>query len=419
MSFEFIKKIVYEIISDSFTHSIPINYQNNNYIKVLFNSIQIKQYKTLLQGGNNLCGFYSLFNLIHFIKYIKSNESPKYLQSMTSRWKFWKFHKKTLNKLLTELQIEPSGQKSLLSNGPLERYQFNYLSKHKNLFKSSSDLSIDLITFFYGFGLFHCTNKEDVKQNQMLINKFISQSNDNKRSFLIVLMGIVNHWNILVVEKKPKCNREYIFHFIDSRNINVLSIEEDAIDIYSKNMIAYLTAFNRVPSEWWMKCFGQWIKDMHKGMKLIIDLIQGKTNLFDIYFIDTIGLMIKSFEEFNSISLSNGDIDEDNNDKEIIKEDRLITIFKWMKEEYHPTVANEELIQGIEVFEYNDKIKYIALYHNFIQWLKLIEKAIKENLINANNIKEKKNESEVKESNELAFKYKQIIYALYKLLKLS
>lgn len=77
-----------------------------------------------------------------------------------------------------------------------------------------------------------------------------------------------------------------------------------------------------------------------------------------------INQLINSF-----ISITNVDLIKLGNDKKIkdnINNNNKDRIIKWIKEEYHPAVFNEEIINDIK------KVKYSIKEPKFISWIKLM-----------------------------------------------
>ena len=64
------------------------------------------------------------------------------------------------------MKIEPSGVKSLMNEGPLERYQFYYLLKNNKeiaeSISSDDNYNISFTKFLYGFGRVSGMNQIDI-----------------------------------------------------------------------------------------------------------------------------------------------------------------------------------------------------------------------------------------------------------------
>ena len=102
----------------------------------------------------------------------------------------------------------------------MERYQFVYLLKEfpkiRELFNDLDDkYIIDFTKFLYGFGIFNGTIDEAI-DFQSKMNNFMKDESKYKEKVLIILLGIVNHWNILILHKNIQ-NKIKIY-FLDSRN---------------------------------------------------------------------------------------------------------------------------------------------------------------------------------------------------------
>ena len=147
----FIRKILVEIINGQY--SFISNKKEQKYL-IRNSKLNFNQYITLQQRGGNICGFYSLFNMIYFTRFLKT-KNPIYLNKMNNNFKFWKFYIKSLNYLLNNLTLQKPALKSLISNGPLERYQLRFLIKNnKKIISSLNDdnnYQVSILDFFFFF----------------------------------------------------------------------------------------------------------------------------------------------------------------------------------------------------------------------------------------------------------------------------
>ena len=114
--------------------------------------------------------------MIYFTRFLKT-KNPIYLNKMNNNFKFWRFYIKSLNYLLNNLTLQKSALKSLISNGPLERYQLRFLIKNNKKIIASlnndNDYQVSILEFFYGFGRFNGTKTEAINfQNG--INNFLT-----------------------------------------------------------------------------------------------------------------------------------------------------------------------------------------------------------------------------------------------------
>ena len=176
-----------------------------------------KQYFTYNQNIGYLCGFHSLFNIYYFLQYLASKEETqknKALFNLKNAWSFWSFYKESLNFLLNNLKLEESSINSLKNEGPLERYQFVYLLEEFPKMK-----------ILYGFGIFNGTFEESI-DFQRKIDDFLNNKAE-KEKILIILLGIVNHWNILILYRNAQ--NEISIYLLDSRNSPELF---NSIDLY-------------------------------------------------------------------------------------------------------------------------------------------------------------------------------------------
>ena len=214
-------KLINEIIVGTFS-----SYEQTKEDFYLINTkyFQIKQYYTYNQTvGSSLCGFHSLFNIYYFLKFLTSKELNQQIYALfnlKNAWSFWSFYKDSINFLLTNLKLEPKAEQSIRNEGPLERYQFIYLlnefPKMKELFNEVKlNYDVSLTKFLFGFGIFNGTIEEGI-DFQEKINKFIENNNLKREKILIILLGIVNHWNVLIFYKNNQ--NKIDIDLLDSRN---------------------------------------------------------------------------------------------------------------------------------------------------------------------------------------------------------
>lgn len=80
---------------------------------------------------------------------------------------------------------------------------------------------------FYGFGLFQGEVSE-IKEASKIFKEF---HNTERPFVLTIVMGIVNHWNILLAYKRNAEDTPKLI-FLDSRNIEILNIDEFDINAF-------------------------------------------------------------------------------------------------------------------------------------------------------------------------------------------
>jgi len=366
------------------------NYYNISSEKNDFNLInnldlKIYYYNTYVQNGGNLCGFYSLFNLYNFILYLKTKEI-KYIHILKSPFDFFIFYKQILNYIFANLKLEISAIKNLKESGCLERFQFDYiLNNHPNILNTFSDdnqkFFIKYTKFFFGFNHFNGTSKEAI-QFQIEINNFL-YNNKTIYNILIILLGIVNHWNILILKKNNKKNKIKKY-FLDSRNIpemfKINYKNDDEIQNLVNKLINRNLSYNRKqPSYVWITFLKQWIIDMNNSLNIISDILNNKYSIYELILNHMINEFCEKFFQYN------------------------IEIF--ISVQYHPKYFEDEILKFINEFNFINKIK---LLNNGNKFLEILEK------INIY-INNKKN----KENIEIYNKYKEIIYIIKKNNKLK
>ena len=388
----FIKEILENIINEKYTYNTKLKIDS---LQIKTKKFTLKQYYTLNQSEGNFCGFHSLFNMLNFIKFLKT-KNRVYIDKMNNNWKFYKFYFKTLNYILNNMQLQKSAIKSLITRGPLERYQFKFLiSNNKKIisqFSSDENYDISILQFFYGFNRFNGTINEAINfQNG--INNFLN--NNNKKKILIIILGIVNHWNLLVIERNIDNINKY--YFLDSRNyFTIFNIDYENFESESmKEIVNYYignckTRNNRNPSSWSINCFKVWIKDMNKSLEIIFDILNQKMNLFDMIINENVDIFINSFEETTLFNLDN--------DINLKCNENIEKVFSFMKNNYLPS-----LFEG-EIYLYFIQFQYKSL-NKIISWNKFIKILMAFNYVITYKEKSKNDD----ETNEFLNKYKILI----------
>ena len=304
------------------------------------------------------------------------------LFNLKNAWSFWSFYKESLNFLLTNLELESYAIKSLKNEGPLERYQFVYLlnefPKMKILFNElKENYDISFTKFLYGFGIFNGTFEESIDFQQK-IDKFLEDNNTQKEKILIILLGIVNHWNILILYKNIK--NEINIYLLDSRNSPELFDSFDLYDdinnnkeneikienmkeLYMKNILDKKLK-NKNITQWYISCWKDWYESMNKSIIIIFRILTKKLNLINYIIDNKINLLINSFISKTNIALNKFGNDNELNDEYINNKN---SILKWIKEDYHPAVFNDELLFDIK------KSNFIIKEKKFIIWSNLMK----------------------------------------------
>ena len=375
------KIYLFNLINQIITGTFISSKKNTNDAYSVINTkyYQFKQYYVYNQNRGSLCGFHSLLNIYYFLQYLTSEENDKnkslYLFNLKNSWCFWSFYKEALNFLLNNYPLEKKAIESLVKGGPLERYQFIYLLKEfpkmKNLFDNINNKNyiISFTKFLYGFGIFNGSTDE-VLDFQEKINNFNMEEKNNKEKILIILLGIVNHWNILILHK-DKDNKKNIY-FLDSRNYPEIFDPFELFDqgfnednnIELKNMKeSFVTKeLNRRFSKstyWSITCLKDWYDSMNKSFIIIFKMLDKKLNLHNYIIQNKIDIFVNTFVEKTNIDINNKIND--------INGDDINKIWKWIIEDYHPALFNDIILNDIRISK--TKIKEIR----FINWVYVMD----------------------------------------------
>lgn len=360
MNKDICKEIINGIIAG---HSLPIKI----FEEIDFHCHLIKCYHTYKQRGGNICGFFALFNITNFINW-KKTENDNHFKRMNNSFEFWDFYYNTLKFLLNNLFIEKSGIESLTKNGILERYQFDFLIKKSGIL-NDHNYSVDYIRLFFGFGRINGMSFNDIKSYQRIIETF--------SNLCVVLLGITNHWSVMIVEKK---NDKNVYHYLDSRNnfeiFNEPLRKEDIVQKLTEESREYSNG--KSPSEWWVQCTSSWVDDIRKAVEILIDVFEGKENLCNLVVSQYMNEVIQDFEEHTKIDLMQLEKDFDSN-----------KIENWIFNNYHPTTFYNDIIDPLLSFSFtNNKIKSLKNYKKFFNLISFIEDYIRK-------YEESKNENEI------------------------
>jgi len=360
------------------------NISSNKNMYEIINIIDSKiyYYYTYIQNGGNLCGFYSLFNLYNFILYLKTKEI-KYLNILKSPFDFFVFYKEILNFIFTNLKLEISAKKNLKESGCLERFQFDFILNNYpnilNLFSNDNQkFYIKYTKFFFGFNHFNGTSKE-ANHLQMEINNFL-HNNKTTYNILIILLGIVNHWNILILKKNNRKNKikKYL---LDSRNmpeIFKININDDnEIQNLVNELINRNLSYNRKqPSYAWTTFIKQWIIDMNNSLNIISDILNNKYTIYELILNHMINEFCEIFFQYKN------------------------NIENFISVQYHPQYFKDEILKFLNEFKYINKINSLNNGNKFLEIFEKINTYI--------------NNEKNKENFEIYNKYKEIIYIIKK-----
>ena len=306
----------------------------------------------------------------------KENDKDIYLLNLKNGWSFWSLYNESLNYLLNNLPLEKKAKEALIKGGPLERYQFVYLLKEfpkiKKLFNDmSSEYEIAFTKFLYGFGIFNGTIEEAI-DFQEKINNFKENNIEKKQKILIILLGIVNHWNILILHKNIE-NKINIY-FLDSRNnpeifepfelFNENGQKEENKEkieaIKDKFIKEEIDKKPKKVSNWYKLCLKEWYNSMNISMIIILKILKNDLNLLNYIIKNKIMLLINTFIDKTGIDLS--ELKKDINIVDYNKK-----IWMWIKEDFHPAYFKDYILNDLKKanIKYNEK--------DFINWIIIIE----------------------------------------------
>jgi len=140
------------------------------------------------------------------------------------RTQFWSEYERTRTLLLDHCRMGQQDRASLLDDGALERYMLRFLlANDPDLIRilGTYDVRIECVPLFFGYGLFQ-GEAQEMKEAAKVFEEF---HNTTKPFLLPIILGVVNHWNILLAFKRDAQSEPQLI-FLDSRNIESLNIDE-------------------------------------------------------------------------------------------------------------------------------------------------------------------------------------------------
>lgn len=294
----------------NFNASIPVNSSRDplswDNIESLFNEpIQntltkhIRHGKVLLQTSPFLCGYHTYFSMKNTIESLLT-DNPKdkiyYHLRNNLRSEFWSEYERTKKFLLNNWRMGEQDRESLIDDGSLERYMLRFLlANDPDLIRilGTYDVHIEWVPLFFGFGLFQGEVSE-IKEAAQVLKDF----HNTKKPFLLpIVLGVVNHWNILLAFKRDAESEPQLI-FLDSRNIEVLNIDEFDINDFVENRDTQLRELTGRPKS--SEFFKKWIKNCLFDLRMILYTLEDviytqRYDLKQLYTKRVIHNILKSF----------------------------------------------------------------------------------------------------------------------------
>jgi hypothetical protein len=316
--------------------------------------------------------------------------------------------------------IGESDKALLKQAGPLERYQFKLLLKNVPyvIRKVSDDENntIKYFSFFFAFNFIQM-DRADVMDLQKSL-EFFRDYKGEKNLVYLILMGITNHWSVMILENKKG---EITFNYIDSTNLydvfklktkenvidylnylcshvtdmnNLYLKDGEEIEKYAEEKLTEVSKYRKAPTGWLKKCFFQWISDINIAVKILFKIIYEGYSLYDNIIESFLIRFTHTFEECNNLLLSNTktiedffnkecvNLDSENRKKEIII-DKRNKLKIWLENEYHPRVIQSDFIRELETFKNEESVKKTLIFskfENLVYYCKKIQNFVLEDI---------------------------------------
>eukprot|EP00830_Metopus_es_P009190 TRINITY_DN1888_c0_g1_i2.p1 TRINITY_DN1888_c0_g1~~TRINITY_DN1888_c0_g1_i2.p1 ORF type:complete len:397 (+),score=57.11 TRINITY_DN1888_c0_g1_i2:64-1254(+) len=265
------------------------------------------------------CGFYAFYNMICFINVLLGKDSAKQLKHfhrLHNRFSFWLFYKRALDSLVKELVAigKTSDVENLLHDGPLERYEMQYLldtnKKIHNLFRDYPEFYLKFIKIFFSFNHFQMASPKELVEIQDTFDEFLGTKIDG---VLVVLLGIMTHWVVLVIHREKGAIKIYL---LDSLAHEYLNTPQDQIP---KNAQAFYEKRSKIKQKelvpYRIKMFTQLLTDLQIIYTIIYKMTLKQENLKQFHanaeikiFWEEYETLFESFLKNLSIPLTKGNL---------------------------------------------------------------------------------------------------------------
>jgi hypothetical protein len=248
-------------------------------------TVHLKQLKVHQQFIGNLCGYHTLFNLKTVLGAL-SQQNVEAPFDILDAAKFWDYHFKstvTLDKHAETNKLNREKYPWSYRNirwGDLERSFMKVLTEQnlefQNLFQSNKKIKATYDVFQFQFGrILYGNDWLEIFERDLA--DFANTKDKNVHHIKFILMGITNHWSVLLAHKY---NDKTEFWLLDSKNLDYLLWNKEKI-------MEYLNMRNEEKKKYGqplMNTFQLWVaensyEDHQTTVKLLVDCMLGNTTL--------------------------------------------------------------------------------------------------------------------------------------------
>lgn len=343
-----ISKILDSIINDFYDYS---EIKQNDLSKSSDVSTKIKE-KVILDSFNQevlfitvseqhsgeLCGFHALFNLYTMTRFLVAsiNSEKSFIYSeLTKPLRFYKFHRETINLLLTHKLISKEDFDDLIKYHGLEREVLSLLLTHNSIYSYLHSDPFVYETIFFSMENIQVESYHDILSIQLNIDNF---KNNEQKKYLALILGVVNHWSSLIIEKQ--LNNTYKFYYLDSIGVNPFMFNStneilgkvDLISQHSKNK-----GYKEI-SKFHKEMFSFWFVDLKVLFNLISKCLNSDYQLIEF-------LIEQNFNRFFNSLLKENFYKEN--------ESELDKINSWILDRCHPMVVRNDTLTLIYDINYD------------------------------------------------------------------
>ena len=393
-NFGFISELINELILDDFYIKKDEFKKKNLELKDFINENvfnekfpDIKSYKVVCgSNSTNLCGFYALFYTLNYLKYIFNNRNIYYIYKNTSRKSFFKFYKKFLPFFISNMtSLENYEIEELNKDGSLERHHLDFILTNNLLFKYLGEKYNSLIkNYKFEFEWFDFISDNFALSEVSKIKKLndifqeiskCSKSEENSNIIYFLYVGLTEHWILIIYDYFHKNIFIEMDSYIGTKDIiNLKYLDEEEIKLFMEKIDKEIVKLKKKPLDKnRMSQFNNCIKDTQRFLYKLNNLILKNNKEFSL------SKLIME-ERCNSIMESYLSLKINENDKL----NKLLNIYNWFANEYHPKRIKEDFFDMMNELGINnnncenEKIKQFFIFskeiRNFINDnIKLIE----------------------------------------------
>jgi len=259
----------------------------------------------------------------------------------------------------------------LLNKGSLERFQLQFIlenhKKIKSIIQSDSNYEINIFNLFYAFNIVQYSNNKEIINLQKEFDR-IKKENPKKNIIYFVVLGVTNHWSLMVLEKK-KSSKIIEVTYLDSLNLNIFNLKNDReIDNFVEKRDELRKKYGKGYSPFQKKMFRQWIVDINQIVNIVYQIIYEDFSLYDLIVSNKINHVLTSYEDHININLREVQLDKGGIEK---MKNNISKIAQWLKNEFPPKILVEDVTYMLQNFNFIPNLKNMYYFTQFQKFISL------------------------------------------------